>query len=54
MNAVRNGSQTRGRKGQPYDWQSLLVPAEPAFSAELDDLVTRHSPVGADARSDIS
>ena len=54
MNAVCNGSQTCGRKGQPYDWQSLVVPTEPAFSDELDDLVTRHSPVGADARSDIS
>lgn len=46
MNAVCNGSQTCGRKGQPYDWQSLLVPTEPAFSDELDDLVTRHSQSG--------
>ena len=34
-----DGTQTRGMKGNPYDWQALLVPAEPAFSAELTDLI---------------
>lgn len=54
MNAVLDATQTSGRKGQPYDWQALFVPAEPAFSDELDDLVTRHSPVAAESASDIS
>ena len=37
--AQPNGTQTRGMKGIPYDWQSLLVPTEPDFSDELTDLI---------------
>ena len=28
-------SSINGRKGPSYDWQSLLVPAEPVFEASL-------------------
>ena len=34
-----DGTQTRGMKGQPYDWQQLLIPVEPAFTEALDDIV---------------
>ena len=34
-----DGTQTRGTKGTAYDWQALLVPAEPDFSEELTDLI---------------
>lgn len=34
-----DGTQTRGAKGTTYDWQALLVPAEPEFSEELTDLI---------------
>jgi hypothetical protein len=34
-----DGTQTRGLKGIPYDWQQLLVPVEPDFSAGLVDLI---------------
>ncbi|MEY4220472.1 MAG: hypothetical protein RL691_948 [Actinomycetota bacterium] len=40
MDAQLDGTQTRGQKGHSYDWQSLLVPAEPQFSNELDDLIS--------------
>ena len=43
MDAQPNGMQTHGRKGFSYDWQSLLVPAEPQFSEELDDLISDDS-----------
>ena len=39
MDALLDGTQTRGLKGIPYDWQALLVPAEPRFSEELDELM---------------
>jgi hypothetical protein len=39
MDAQPNGMQTHGRKGFSYDWQSLLVPAEPDFSRQLDELI---------------
>ena len=39
MDAQLDGTQTRGRKGIPYDWQQLLVPSEPEFSEELNDLL---------------
>lgn len=39
MNALHDGTQTRGIKGHSYDWQALLVPAEPDFSQELNDLM---------------
>ncbi len=34
-----DGTATAGRKGLPYDWQLLLVPTEPKFSTELQDLL---------------
>lgn len=34
-----DGTQTRGGKGIPYDWQVLLVPVEPAFTVGLTDLI---------------
>lgn len=34
-----DGTQTRGLKGIPYDWQQLLVPTEPSFTAGLNDLI---------------
>ena len=37
--AHSDGTQTRGMKGTAYDWQSLLVPAEPDFTEELTDLI---------------
>lgn len=37
--AHSDGTQTRGTKGIAYDWQALLVPAEPEFSEELTDLI---------------
>ncbi len=40
MDAQLNGTQTRGQKGHSYDWQALLVPAEPQFSEQLDDLIS--------------
>lgn len=40
MDAQLDGMQTHGRKGLVYDWQSLLVPAEPQFTAELEDIIT--------------
>ncbi|MCX6517139.1 MAG: hypothetical protein NTV13_00485 [Actinobacteria bacterium] len=43
MDAQLDGTQTRGQKGHSYDWQSLLVPAEPQFSNELDDLISDDS-----------
>ena len=39
MDAHTDGTQTRGIKGIPYDWQALLVPEEPDFSQELNDLL---------------
>jgi len=32
-----------GRKGPSYDWQSLLVPAEPVFEASLQMLLADES-----------
>jgi hypothetical protein len=43
MDAQLDGTHTRGQKGHSYDWQSLLVPAEPQFSEELDDLISDDS-----------
>jgi hypothetical protein len=43
MDAQLDGTQTRGLKGQPYDWQALLVPAEPRFSEDLERLVDTDS-----------
>ncbi len=43
MDAQLDGTQTRGQKGHSYDWQSLLVPAEPQFSEQLDDLISDDS-----------
>lgn len=37
--AQPDGTQTRGMKGIAYDWQALLVPAEPDFTEELTDLI---------------
>jgi hypothetical protein len=37
--ALPDGTQTRGMKGNPYDWQELLVPAEPGFTAGLAGLI---------------
>jgi hypothetical protein len=34
-----DGTQTRGMKGISYDWQELLVPAEPGFTSGLADLI---------------
>ena len=50
MDAQLDGTQTRGLKGRPYDWQALLVPEEPRFSAELDELMSDAglSPAGGD------
>jgi hypothetical protein len=39
MDAQPNGMQTHGRKGFSYDWHSLLVPGEPEFSRQLDELI---------------
>ena len=39
MDAQLDGTQTRGQKGHSYDWQSLLVPAEPEFSEQLNDII---------------
>ena len=39
MEALLDGTQTRGMKGMPYDWQALLIPVEPVFSEELDSLL---------------
>lgn len=39
MDTQLDGTQTRGRKGISYDWQALLVPAEPTFSDELNELM---------------
>lgn len=39
MDAQLDGLQTQGRKGLVYDWQSLLVPDEPQFSNELDEII---------------
>ncbi|MCE2854452.1 MAG: hypothetical protein LW606_01980 [Ilumatobacteraceae bacterium] len=39
MDAQLDGTQTRGLKGQPYDWQDLLVPDEPTFTRELSELI---------------
>jgi len=39
MDALLDGTQTRGMKGIPYDWQALLIPVEPVFSEELDSLL---------------
>ena len=39
MDAQLDGTQTCGRKGISYDWQALLVPAEPEFSEALDELI---------------
>ena len=43
MDAQPNGMQTHGRKGFSYDWQSLLVPAEPEFSEQLNELISDDS-----------
>jgi len=40
MDAQLDGTQTCGRKGIAYDWQVLLVPAEPEFSESLDELIS--------------
>jgi len=40
MDAQLDGTQTRGQKGHSYDWQALLVAAEPQFSEQLDDLIS--------------
>lgn len=32
-----------GRKGPAYDWQSLLVPAEPVFEASLQMILAEDS-----------
>ena len=40
MDAQLDGTQTRGQKGHSYDWQSLLVPDEPQFSDELDEMIS--------------
>ena len=39
MDAQLDGMQTHGRKGFTYDWQSLLVPEEPRFTHELEDII---------------
>lgn len=39
MDTQLDGTQTRGLKGISYDWQALLVPAEPMFSEELNELM---------------
>lgn len=39
MDTQPDGTQTRGLKGHSYDWQALLVPAEPTFSTELEELM---------------
>ncbi len=51
MDAHFDGTQTRGMKGQPYDWQSLLVPAEPEFTQALDDMLVDSEPVTAESHS---
>ncbi len=51
MNAVLDATQTCGLKGIPYDWQALLVPAEPAFSEELDDLIKSQSQISVESDS---
>lgn len=43
MDAQLDGTQTCGRKGIAYDWQALLVPAEPEFSDSLDELISDDS-----------
>ncbi|MCE2734956.1 MAG: hypothetical protein ACK45J_07055 [Acidimicrobiaceae bacterium] len=43
MDAQLDGTQTCGRKGIAYDWQALLVPAEPEFSESLDELISDDS-----------
>lgn len=43
MDAQLDGTQTRGLKGISYDWQELLVPAEPLFSQELNELMSDDS-----------
>jgi hypothetical protein len=43
MDAQLDGTQTSGRKGIAYDWQALLVPAEPEFSDTLDELISDDS-----------
>jgi len=39
MDAQPDGTHTRGMKGIPYDWQALLLPGEPEFSRELNELL---------------
>ena len=39
MDAQLDGTQTSGRKGISYDWQALLVPAEPEFIESLNELI---------------
>ena len=53
MDAQPNGMQTHGRKGFSYDWQSLLVPAEPEFSKQLNDIINDDT-VSADLGSYLS
>ena len=36
-------SSINGRKGPSYDWQSLLVPAEPVFEASLQMILAEES-----------
>ena len=36
-------SSVNGRKGPSYDWQSLLVPAEPVFEASLQMILAEES-----------
>jgi hypothetical protein len=43
MDAQLDGTQTSGRKGIAYDWQALLVPAEPEFSESLSELISDDS-----------
>ena len=39
MDAQLDGTQTRGMKGIPYDWQALLLPGDTEFSEELNELL---------------
>jgi hypothetical protein len=43
MDALLDGLQTHGRKGLVYDWQSLLVPDEPQFTHELEEIITEET-----------
>ncbi len=43
MDALLDGLQTHGRKGLVYDWQSLLVPDEPQFTHELEEIIAEET-----------